>query len=356
MNTTESTKAFLPLSIENDTHFNCTETFTPSISWQYTDKTDKAPTQWTGHLRIPADGVYTISANIDDNGFIEIAGVKVINLEGHNSVRTLSAQVELKAGYHRIVLQHQDLAPLNPDYANAMEFTPKLNNQPMVVHKIMAPINRMTCEDANLLKSKYDEICHRDVPATAPIWEIAGPSVAEFSKGGSANTCALRVSLALGAYGVELQRVPMQNSNGAPYLGPIARRASTNDSDNEIYPVGIPLFIRAEELQYSFGSLIGALSSDYEEQRELESNKLVASAYSLYCNHLVQTQENEDVVLWFNYGDTGVNHVAMGANGEGDSSEGGFTRSDKIWVLYSPYFENCNSTMGVLSPRQESTN
>ncbi len=51
MNTTESTKAFLPLSIENDTHFNCTETFTPSISWQYTDKTDKAPTQWTVHSR-----------------------------------------------------------------------------------------------------------------------------------------------------------------------------------------------------------------------------------------------------------------------------------------------------------------
>lgn len=328
MTTKESTKAFLPLSIENDTHFNCTETFTPSISWQYTDKTDKVPTQWTGHLRIPSDGVYTISANIDDNGFIEIAGVKVINLEGHNSVRTLSAQVELKAGYHRIVLQHQDLAPLNPNYDNAMEFTPKLNNQPMVVHKVMAPVSFMKRSDAEHLMSLYNKYNYIKMKKAEDVYnKLKGTVAPKYGQSGYTNSCALRVTQALCEYGVTLS-LEKDEWNPGKFL----------DGEND---AGQVVYFRAKTCAVMFKNLLKPVS--YETT---SSNK--ASIKAACAVEEASTDDNEAIVLWINARNNDedlVNHVAFGYKGEGDSGDLNYTNAYRIWILYSPLYEEPDNSV-----------
>lgn len=329
----ESSKGFLPLSIDNDPHFT-REVINPTIEWEYTEKEDHVH-DWQGFLRIAEDGDYTITAEIDDNGYIDIAGIRVIELTGHNGRTTVTGQVSLTAGYHKIVLHHEDLIPLNEKYKNAQVFTPKINDEAMQIYKIMAPVNRMTKKHAEDLMGAYNNFNYTMDHESA--WNIAGPAVAEYAKndkGKYSNSCAIRVSLGFGLYGINLPSVPMRPTSGNNFVGSIPRKVV----NGMLYPdlVNIPLFIRAEEMQYAFQSYIGA--SDY-------------SSYSNYMQHVASNIRNEDVVVWSLVRSSGSGHIAMGVNGEGGDLRDTINEGQHFWVLYSPMYEDADETIDPLKKK-----
>lgn len=299
----ESSKGFLPLSIDNDPHFT-REVINPTIEWEYTEKEEHIH-DWQGFLRIAEDGDYTISAEIDDNGYISIAGQRVVELDGHNGRTTVTGQVSLTAGYHKIVLHHEDLIPLNEKYKNAQVFTPKINDEAMQIYKIMAPVNVMTEKRAREIMGNYNEYNYqkkssKDIYGDKTLTEDLGKL---YGQENYTDSCAIRVSLAL---------------RDSRIILPSSDAGHTDNSGN-------PLYIRARSFAPYFTSNLG----------EAAYTNAAAAKTS------VEYPEVESIVAWttINTKSGLINHVAFGFNGEGDSKELTYKAANSIWVLYSDLWE-----------------
>jgi len=87
----------------NVTHLNC---FTPEIGL-----CDNVPDEnfgyiQSGYLKIPADGTYTFSLSSDDGSVMYIDGQLLIENDGYHETQTVNGSIELKAGYHPIILKY----------------------------------------------------------------------------------------------------------------------------------------------------------------------------------------------------------------------------------------------------------
>lgn len=134
-----STKPFHPLDVENNRRYKVTKKESPKIGWHKTEETGVH--DWEGYIRVPEDGTYNFTIQIDDNGYLEINGEKVAELTGLHSSTSVSGSKELKKGFHYAKLHHENLAvpeEIAP-YPNAEEFVPKMGNSELELWEIDAP-------------------------------------------------------------------------------------------------------------------------------------------------------------------------------------------------------------------------
>lgn len=96
-----------------------------------------------GYSRIPEDGTCNFTIQIDDNGYLEINGEKVVELTGctHSST-SASGSKELKKGFHYAKLHHENLPyrrqlPLIP----MRRGVPKMGDSERELWEIDAPKN-----------------------------------------------------------------------------------------------------------------------------------------------------------------------------------------------------------------------
>lgn len=155
----KSTKPFHPLDVENNRRYKVTAKQDPKIAWNKTEETGAH--DWEGYIRIAEEGAYTFSVTLDDNGYIEVGGQKVVEITGTNSSTSKSSELyHLKKGFHDVRLHHQNekvpeaIAP----YPNAEEFVPKINGEDMKIWEIDALKNILKKQDAQKLLSCYNVV------------------------------------------------------------------------------------------------------------------------------------------------------------------------------------------------------
>lgn len=131
---------------------------------------------WLGrYIRVPEDGTYNFTIQIDDNGYLEINGEKVAELTGLHSSTSVSGSKELKKGFHYVKLHHENLAvpeEIAP-YPNAEEFVPKMGNSELELWEIDAPKNLWNIANAQRLLECYNVV---DYPTmtTDDVWNYIG--------------------------------------------------------------------------------------------------------------------------------------------------------------------------------------
>lgn len=174
---------------------------------------------WEGYIRVPEDGTYNFTIQIDDNGYLEINGEKVAELTGSHSSTSVSGSKELKKGFHYAKLHHENLAvpeEIAP-YPNAEEFVPKMGDSELEFWEIDAPKNLWNIANAQRLLGCYNVV---DYPTmtTDDVWNYIGGWLNDSHVSGDANyinSCALRLSIALSSYGIDLNGAPGANNIGA---------------------------------------------------------------------------------------------------------------------------------------------
>lgn len=135
-----STKPFHPLDAENNRRYKVTKKAAPKIAWHKTEET--VAHNWEGYIRIAEEGDYTFSVTLDDNGYIEINGQKVVEITGTNSSKSKTGDpVHLKEGFHYTKLQHrnEEVPEAIAPYPNAEEFVPKMEKLIWNFGKLMLP-------------------------------------------------------------------------------------------------------------------------------------------------------------------------------------------------------------------------
>ena len=210
-----STKPFHPLDAKNNRRYKVTVKQDPKIAWH---KTEKAETHdWEGYIRIAEEGTYTFSVTLDDNGYIEVGGQKVVEITGTNSSTSKSSELyHLKKGFHYVRLHHQNekvpeaIAP----YPNAEEFVPKVNGEDMKIWEIDAPENILKQQDAQKLLSCYNVVDYLTMLTDGVYAYIGGwlnrshlKEIADnvpMAERQYYDSCALRLSIALSKYGYNL--------------------------------------------------------------------------------------------------------------------------------------------------------
>ncbi len=136
LSSTPSTKETQPLFYPLGGHYAIGGGEVVSVPWQYSD--DLTPFEASGYVKIENSGPHQLSMAVDDNGFIEIGGTRVLELTGSHASTTVETTVELEAGYHYAVVHSENL-PV-PDelagYPNARQFEPKVDGHPMVLFTV----------------------------------------------------------------------------------------------------------------------------------------------------------------------------------------------------------------------------
>lgn len=155
---------------------------------------------------------------MDDCGYLEIAGEKVVELTDTHSSTSASGSKELEKGYHYVRLHHGNLAvpeEIAP-YPNAEEFVPKMNGDDLQLWEIDAPQNLWKAADALCLLSCYNVVDYATMD-TDQVWASIGGWLndSHVSKDPNYyNSCALRLSIALSGYGIDLNGAPGANNIG----------------------------------------------------------------------------------------------------------------------------------------------
>lgn len=319
-----STKPFHPLDAENNRRYKVTKKAAPKIAWHKTEET--VAHNWEGYIRIAEEGDYTFSVTLDDNGYIEINGQKVVEITGTNSSKSKTGDpVHLKKGFHYTKLQHQNeevpeaIAP----YPNAEEFVPKMGEVDLELWEIDAPKNLMTKEEAQKLLNNYAGLV--DYLTITPedknrVWEKFGEKVAKKMAG--QDTCATRLSIALNRCGYRLADVKYGNGKPAAdnveLMGgdiSILNPGMTPESDPAA--LGKHIVVNAEaminHLKNTIMTNLGCKGFDYDDSTD----------YS--------TPQSGDIVI---FGHSG--HVGLCP---GDNQEIGYYVSGGVWLLYRSSLE-----------------
>lgn len=213
---------FHPLDVIFNRRYKVTEKPDPNIEW-YTPAVP-ATHHWEGYIRVPKDNTYTFSMTVDDNGFIEIGGEKLVEVSGPNSSITKTGSKYLKRGYHYARFQHvntevpEAIAP----YPNAEEFVVKMGEEKIKLWEIDAPKNLWSAADSQRLLSCYNVVDYLTMPSANQVYAYIGgwlnkAHLEEIANNVPMNdrkyydSCALRLSIALSSYGKDMENVPGTN-------------------------------------------------------------------------------------------------------------------------------------------------
>ncbi len=296
---------FHPLDAENNRRYKVTAKPAPKIGWRETETT--GPHDWEGYIRIAEDSDCTFSVTLDDNGYIELDGQKVVEITGSNaSTSKTGTAIHLKKGFHYAKLHHENLAvpeEIAP-YPNAEEFVPKINGEDIKLWEIDAPKNLMTKEDATALLEAYNVYGFASKNSTDDVYAAIGGWLDDYHKQGLDNyqySCAIRLSIGLSRFGVSLKGAPGANKIG--------------EGDKTVLGGKEHVIISADDMGTYLTQKIGA--ADY-------------SAYEKYS-----TPQPGDIAVWHKPSDKSegiVGHVGMGSE-VNDFSEGSGS-GEKYWLLY----------------------
>lgn len=306
-----STKPFHPLDAENNRRYKVTAKAAPKIAWHKTETT--GPHDWDGYIRIEEDSDCTFSVTLDDNGYIELDGKKVVEITGSNSSTSKTgAAIRLKKGFHYVKLHHENLAvpeTIAP-YPNAEEFVPKLNGEDLKLWEIDAPKNLMTKEDAKALLADYNVYGFASNNSTSDVYAAIGGWLDDYHQQGLDNyqySCAIRLSIGLSRFGVSLKGIPGANNIG--------------EGDNTVLGGKEHVIISADDMGAYLTQKIGV--ADY-------------SAYEKYS-----TPQPGDIAVWHRPSDRSqgiVGHVGMGSQDNVFNEGGG--DGEKYWLLYRATLED----------------
>lgn len=314
-----STIPFHPLDAENNHRYRVTAKADPKIVWHKTEETGAH--DWEGYIRIEEDGDYTFSVTLDDNGYIEVGGKKVVEITGTNSSTSKTGEpCFLRQGFHYVRLHHrnEEVPETIAPYPNAEQFVPKVNGEDIKLWEIDAPENLMTREEAQRLLGHYQGLVdYKTIEAldSDQVWEKFGATVAENMAG--EQTCATRLSIALNRYGYRLNGAKYpdgsQASNNVLNMGgsiDILNPEMTPESDPAT--LGKHIIISAEVMAGHLNGTImknmGCDGPDYDSPAD----------YS--------TPQPGDIVIFGN-----EVHVGMCP---GDDSDVGSFISGSVWLLY----------------------
>lgn len=203
MKKSQSTQSHLSLEVDYDTYAEITELKAPAIPWHYNEKEESH--DWEGFLKIDGVDFFTFSAQIDDNGYIEVNGKRVLEISGdHSSTLVTGEPCLLKEGYHRIKLHHENTrSPIvQSGYPNAEVFIPMINGNPIKLYDIKVPSNLLTKEEADKILEGYRLVDYEACPQPSDVWAKFGPK-ATLDMAGQ-ETCATRLSVALNLAGYDL--------------------------------------------------------------------------------------------------------------------------------------------------------
>ncbi|OCA02728.1 PA14 domain-containing protein [Akkermansia glycaniphila] len=308
-----STKPFHPLDAENNRRYKVTDGQSPQLAWNYSD--DLSAHDWAGYLRIPETGNYTFRIQVDDNGFIEIDGKKVVEVTGSNASTSREASLELKKGFHYAKFHHENLAVPEEiaGYPNAAQFESFVNGERIRLKDIDAPENIMSRVEANKLLGYYmGSVDYVTVPTSEAddIWKLFGDKA--FQEMAGKQTCATRLSIALSRYGFNLSGSKYPDgspaSNNVENLGWSSATLNAGNST----PPGKHIIMSAEVLSGFLKSRImkdlGCPNPDY----------VAPDDYS--------TPQEGDIVI---FGDS--LHVGLCP---GDNQSAGSFLSGGVWLLY----------------------
>lgn len=205
----KSDKPFHPLDAENNRRYKVTTGQSPNIPWVESEEVKSS--DWAGYIRIAEDGDYTFKIQVDDNGFIEIDGKKVVEVTGSNSSTSKEGTTHLKKGFHYAKFHHENLAV--PDeikpYPNATQFEAFLDGKAVELKDIDAPNNLWKKADAQRLLSCYNVVDYPTKSSTK-VWEFIGGWLDRDYH--DENSCALRLSIGLSSYGIDLKNAPGANN------------------------------------------------------------------------------------------------------------------------------------------------
>ena len=206
-----STKPFHPLDAENNRRYKVTKKAAPKIAWHKTEETGAH--DWEGYIRITEEQDYIFSLTLDDNGYIEIGGQRVVEITGSNSSTIKTGTKHLKKGFHYVKLHHENLEvpeAIAP-YPNAEQFVAKIEEEELQLWEIDAPKNLMKAEDAQALLNCYRQVSYAEGGMnTDEVWAYIGGWLNKQHIGqvnGYYDSCALRVSIALSQSGTSLEGV-----------------------------------------------------------------------------------------------------------------------------------------------------
>ncbi len=78
------------------------------ISVAKKQRVDKFAFEFTGYVRIPADGIYTFFTRSDDGSKLFIDDEEVVNNDGDHGAEEKEGKAALKKGYHKINVLYFD--------------------------------------------------------------------------------------------------------------------------------------------------------------------------------------------------------------------------------------------------------
>lgn len=302
MTVSNSTKDYLPLEVENDSYAQITRLADPAITWHYNEAVESH--DWEGFIKISTDGNYTFSAKIDDNGYIELHGEKVVELTGTQaSTLVIGAPVYLAAGYHKIKLHHENgRGPLvQAGAANAEEFIPMMDGAQIQLYEIKVPTNIISEDKARSIVNGYALVDYHACEAPEDVWAKFGPKAVADMDG--EDTCATRVSVALNLAGYDLSNAVYPDGS------PAGNSVSTWGWDTTQLP-GVNYLIFSAEVMSNFIKTNVASGADgHYTDSNIDSNLLT-----------------QDILI---YGDP----VHVGICTAEDTSMGSFICGD-VWILY----------------------
>lgn len=320
-----STIPFHPLDVENNRRYKVNKKDAPQIPWKYSD--DLTPHDWEGYIRIEQDNDYIFSITVDDNGYIEINGQKVVEVTGSNSSIKETGTIHLKKGFHYVRLHHENLEvpeAITP-YPNAEQFVAKIEDDELELWEIDAPRNLMKEEDAQILLNCYKQVSYSEGGmSTDEVWEYIGGWLHEQHENmveGYYHSCALRVSIALSQAGTSLAGVRDENGN------PAATNITLINPPGNLYALNLG-FIEGEDPASLRKHVVlsAAIMSKYFKDKYGQPD------YSGIDDDGYFTPQPGDIVC---FGDS--NHTGIAP---GDNLYYGSYNRNPLWLLYRETLED----------------
>lgn len=167
---------------------------------------------WNGFIKIPTTGVHTFKIGVDDNGWMEICGhkieVKGTGEYGGGQFRySEPLKLKIPAGYHKISVFFENI-DYKPNPQNNRARLEILMDGKQIELGDVTSANLWTQTNAQRLIECYTPVDFSH--ESEYIFDYVGGELKKLHDSGDKsyeNSCALRVSIALWAYGISLKGV-----------------------------------------------------------------------------------------------------------------------------------------------------
>ncbi|MEG2970259.1 MAG: T6SS effector amidase Tae4 family protein [Akkermansia sp.] len=274
---------------------------------------------YEGFVKVPSTGVHTFKIGVDDNGWLEIHGhkieVKGMGPQNGGGFRySEPLKLKIPAGHHKIKIYFENI-DYKPAEGNRARLEVLMDGAQIILGNITDKPNLWSQANAQKLLGCYTPVDFSPSHTPEYVFDYVGGELKKLHDSGDKdyeNSCALRVSIALWAYGITLQK----GSFGAEKY----------DNVSHLGPNGIAIL-------------------EANNMTSFMQNQLGHEADCIQPEKLTPAEENDSVILekvdfsndlsyLFMGGVTEISgHAHVGiATGTGYTLGNGMT--NKVWILY----------------------